>query len=363
MKYFLIILKDLKGFMTVQSRVFIIMILGLAAAFFVFIYLYALNMDTRNEFETNFGYKNRTYSITFNSKNIKQKYKIVNEILKSNSLPAQSQIHLIKSAERDKDMNLFGYVSDIQLFYFDEGREFTQKEQKNSDDVIIPWFGFLDYSKQLSYLGRSFKVDGIDFKIVGVASACKEKTVFMPLNTFLKYNYDINIMNLTFKKKLNSKEEKLLIQLIKGNDDEAKISIPSKTDPYILKQFYIKLLVYTVSVLFALINVISLFKFWLLFNLRQYTVYKLCGATNRAIYSLIMLEASLLSIFPFLLGFIIYLSVAPVLKSYKVFSPVSAPDLIICVLIMLACILGVVHGTAKKIVYKAELYNISTGGA
>ncbi len=363
MKILYLVINNIKNFITVQMRIFITMYLGLIITCSSLLFLYSLTVGERKEYEENFGYKQKTYTILLNQNNdLHKKNKLIEQLLDGSNLPPVSQILLITNNYSERINQVVGILSHRQIFYNEEGRFFNQDDQTNSKEVIIPWVGFFDYGKGLSHIGDEFFVEDTGYKIVGVASGCPNKTIYIPLKTYLNKKFRIDYVSITFSKQLNSVTEKFFIDLIKGLIPNAKIENPPPVDKTELNQFLTGLLIIILMVTLSIINIITLYNFWIRSNIRLYYIYIICGATKKLIYTIIGIEAALLSISSFMIALIVFLSINPLLINTGISLQVRIIDILVCLVIILISIFISVINILRKIGKSLDSCKIKLGG-
>ncbi len=358
MKIISLIANDIREFISNEFRIFIVFALGLSIASFSFVLLFSSCLSSKAEYQREFGYKIRTYVVSFNSNLTKSmKYNLIDELrdLVFNNIDDMSVMSLVDLDEK-KSITVIGYYGKRGLFYYAEGQEFTNEQQKDASNVAIAWHGFFDYSKKTTFINDNFILRNKTYKLVGIAEYCPPNTVYIPLKTYLGDHYDISSLSITYSSKLDMESERVFKQHF---NNYATVIVPPKIDAKQEREFLQLFFQFFCLLTFALINTFSLFKFWIFKNVTQIKVYRLCGAGNIKVYMIIMIESLVLTTIFFLLALIVYFVIWPYLKGYNSFYLLNSVHFIICYLIMLSVVYVNVHLTARKIIKSDDIYNFS----
>lgn len=362
MKVIIIILRDLKSFITSELRVFFIFAIGIIIATISFLVLFSFCLSSRDSYYKEFGFKTKSYGIMFNGNvDIERQHQMISMLISEDAFPEIDEISVssqIKLPTKNL-VSLVGYdAAKRDLFYCTEGRKFTKDELNNGFNVIIPWAGYFDYTKKTSYLGQNYNINGKLYKIVGVADYPYKNTVFIPLTTYLKSKYDISFLSIVFSKRLDSKQQLEFQNFVHDTDKSIRISLPPKIDVSQEKQFVKKLIIYVCLLIFALINIISLYSFWIYKNVSQFLIFRLCGAGNYRLYLIIMMEAFITSTIFMLFGYIIYVLLIPVLKEFSSYYYLKFYHILFAYLLIISSILLIINKTAIKIVTATSVYKV-----
>lgn len=362
MKVLIIILRDLKSFVTSELRVFFIFAIGIIIATISFLVLFSFCLSSRDSYYKEFGFKTKSYGIKFNENvDIKKQHQMINTLISEDVFPEIDEISVssqIKLPNKDL-VSLVGYDAlKRDLFYCTEGRKFTKDELNNGLNVIIPWVGYFDYTQKTSYLDQDYNLNGKLYKIVGVADYPYKNTLFIPLTTYLKNKYNISFLSIVFSKRLDSKQQLEFQSFVHDTYRSVSISLPPKIDVSQEKQFIQKLIIYVCLLIFALINIISLYSFWIYKNVSQFLIFKLCGAGNYRLYIIIMLETFITSTLFMLFGYLIYVLFIPVSKEFSSYYYLKFYHILFAYLLIISLILLIINKTAIKIVNATSVYKV-----
>lgn len=359
MKILLTIINDLKTFITSERRIFLIFACSLTVAAISFLILFSFCLSSRNSFYEEFGYKTRTYGINFNNIDKTKKDYILKSIQKFSELPNIDEINVASKVKlsNGESIVIVGYEAKRDLFYCTEGKKFTNEELESGNNIVIPWSGYFDYSKKTSYLNTDFLINNTKFKVLGIADYDCENKAFIPLKTYLNNNFDTSFLSIVFSKRLNSTQELKLTTFLQKIDSTIGIIIPPKVDKSQETQFIERLVIYICLLIFTLINVISMFTFWIYKNAGKFKIFRLCGANNFMVYIIVLAEAFILCTFIMIISYILYLLIVPLLIEFHSYYRLSNFNILIAYLVMILSTLAIVHKTAIKIVNTSQIYN------
>ncbi len=349
MKILCIIFNNLKLFFLRETKIFIIMFLGLIIASFSLIYLYAYGSDIKRESEKLYNYTTRMYRL--NIPDYKNRVLTANdfdEFFNTKLLPKTEEFYL-NGTIKNNTINLVGFFSKREIFYVVEGNKFDDSMQKDNDDIAIVAVNMLNYQSKLSYMNDTYQLENINYKIIGVAGACPNNTVFVPFRTFLKNKYRVENISFVFKNQLNKVQLSDFINLINRIFPGASIKMPIKVSGQDLDGYYYKLLIFVLLSGFTIVNMFSLYKFWIQKCIDQFLVFRICGASMNLIKFEVLAEAIFLCIIPYMLGAIAYSTSSLFFKSLGIWFQISIPQLILCLTIFITFIIISTYKVSVKI--------------
>lgn len=135
----------------------------------------------------------------------------------------------------------------------------------------------------------------------------------IPISTFMdKYNtYGFDII---LSKNATKQQKEELSEYLNLNFYESEIKTPKRIENVKIDDVTENIVMFSLLIILSLINIIALFTYWIDKNWRKYMIYRICGASSRKIYFIIVIEALLLCIVSIILGVILYYLTIPLLQ-------------------------------------------------
>ena len=138
--------------------------------------------------------------------------------------------------------------------------------------------------------------------------------VMIPISTFIE-NYNIYAMDLKISDNITTSDKNMLVQFLKENFKGSEIQEPIRTEDVNIEDVSQNILLFTLLIILALINIIALFTYWIDKNWRTYMIYRICGASSKSIFIIIIMEAILIALLAIIIGITIYYITTPLLNS------------------------------------------------
>lgn len=358
MKVLYIVFYDLLNLMKRQTRIFIIMIFSLIVSTYSSLFIYNLYIDTEQELSKQFLESSKNYTINLQGEiNNQVKEKIIRVITNNGQVPKLEAFSLRgESMEEEQPITFVGSYSTVSNISLFEGRYFDKEELEQGKDVSLIAYNLLDYSMSNSHLGKNYKLGNREYKIVGVLKG-DYNSLIIPYKTFLRADYPINAIHCTFSRKLTSKEIDYLKRELSSITNLYEIDMPSKVDINLVSAFIIFIFLIVSIQLFAMINIVSLFKFWLTANSKKYSIYSLCGANKSKLNFIILTESIIISIISFALGITAFNNSKPVLKLIEKNMRITLIHIFIIFVIYICTVIASIYKTAKSISDKVSIAN------
>ncbi len=161
----------------------------------------------------------------------------------------------------------------------------------------------------------------------------------IPMEDFCNMGLDASIYHITFSEPLTEKQRAEIEQLMA--DELGLMEFTPVTEFYEVSAItqWSDFAIYFIAVVAGLINIISLFAYFIRNNKRQYEIYKLMGASNGKITVIIFSE-----LFAFAaLGYVISLAGAiPIINNSDIFEKASIPSVLALIVIFMLIYLAAV---------------------
>ena len=138
-------------------------------------------------------------------------------------------------------------------------------------------------------------------------------SVMIPISTFID-NYNIYAMDLKISDNLTITDRNMIAQFLKENFKSSEIQEPIRTEDVNMEDVSQNIILFTLLIILALINIIALFTYWIDKNWRTYMIYRICGASSLNIYLIVTIEAILIGLLAVITGSIIYYLTTPLLS-------------------------------------------------
>ena len=137
--------------------------------------------------------------------------------------------------------------------------------------------------------------------------------VMIPISTFID-NYNIYAIDLKISDNLTISDRNMIAQFLKENFKDSEIQEPIRIEDVSIEDVSQNILLFTLLIILALINIIALFTYWIDKNWRTYMIYRICGASSLNIYLIVIIEAILIGLLAITTGSIIYYLTTPLLN-------------------------------------------------
>lgn len=326
---FKIIFTDIKS-MLKRPLLFLVMFFGIIAGAFSLIvyYISASNSQYLNE---NWASQDKTiefYNCSISAPHI---YKLM-ELLSDGSLP---EIYYASVASYNSDdYDLIGVYNPNKTEL--KSGEMISNEYLGTNTATVS----SDIKEEDISLGDKIRINGINYKVIGILSPGTynpltydirritdgqsyvsgvdtqqtdtslknrpQKAIIVPLDVIPNFelsiaNYDKGYFHITFTESLTQTEREEIEQKI----FEAIYGLPTDMSQYSLvldNNTAGELISYSAAVIAGLVNIITLFAYFLKENKKQYGIYKMLGASPVKIFIICLSELSLYTLFAFSIG-------------------------------------------------------------
>lgn len=132
------------------------------------------------------------------------------------------------------------------------------------------------------------------------------ETVIIPFTTFLNNNFSTYSMDAIIPDSINNKEREAFSTFLSETFNTDNISEPQKVEKADVSDVSQYILLFSILIILALINILALFLYWVDINWRKYMIYRICGANKTDILKLILIEAIIITVFSIIIGNIFY---------------------------------------------------------
>lgn len=366
MQYFMIAIKDIKNFIDEKKLVFSILMFSIIISMYAFCFFTALNMHSIN-LVNNYNSVTNRYFISNDSKQLDTlkvntiiewinqnqpeiRYNVYSEIslneqynekvIMNNSI---QNYQSIKSNEGTslKNENLIHYNLIIGSNYIVSNRvDFIgdKLQQKDLDEksryiLIEPNNEFLKenlfgLNKNYDVNGKNYIVKAIDFidfnNLEEILFQTNHKkydinyngvsTGIIPYTTFENDKYEIYALEIFLPNNITNEVKNDFKELLNQNMNTFNISYPKRNQNAMLSDMSFYTIIYSIFMILALINIVALFKYWIEKNWRKYMIYRLCGASSKKIYLILIIEILIIALISTFLGAILYYLSTPLLN-------------------------------------------------
>lgn len=391
-----IVLKDLKIFASQKTSAFIVLIISLITASYAFSFFISNNMHMAkiiNEYKNpstkyyignNNGIERQkiedlqkwlfqnefqdtvinVYSNIEKTENntdrdiINEENKIVDGYSVSGNLTASTDSHTSYNIIIGSNNNESKRVSFV-------GQTISQEDMDNKSNYAMIEYINLDahktpfiINKEIDVRGEKYIVKAIDriditSEIIRYSNTENYKNiqsitpVIIPISTFIE-KYNTYTIDVKISGDLMVKDRNMIYEFLKENFAGSEIQQPIRTEDININDVSQNIILFTLLIILALINIIALFTYWVDKNWRKYMIYRICGASSRNIYSIVIIEALLIGLFAVTMGSIIYYLTTPLLKKIYISYVLNIKEmLLIQVIILLAVILNTTFKAIK----------------
>lgn len=371
---FKILIKDLKVFISQKKIVFIVLIISLIATSYAFCFFIANSMHIAKILNE---YKNLSTKYFVYDKNgiDNENVEILKEYLETNNLQG-TVINLysnIKKSDNNEFEIIIGSNNNKSSRVSFVGRTISEADIKSKSNYIM-----IEYLNQKAHknpyiLNNEISIDGEKYIVRAIdriditnnVITCNNinnyeevnniTSYLIPITTFMDkfktYSLDINISN-----NATQIEKNKFYTFLKNNFKNCNISSPIKSENINIEDIKENIILFTMLIVLALINIIALFTYWIKKNWRKYMIYRICGSSSIKIYMIIMLEVMIIALFSIIVGYLMYYISIPIFKSVYIEYVLKMEDVLLIQLIMLTIIFIITTFQALKISKQSPKY-------
>ena len=372
--YRLIIL-DIKA-MLKKPLLFLVMFIGLAAGAFALIVYYVFGSNSQYLSE-NWGGQDRVIEFSAGYSFKPSDYQNLFELLTDGSLPKIDYASVSSYSSDDYDI--------IGIYYNTENSKLKSGELvnlthlgTNSATISADIYDDIGLNETVKINGRKFNVIGIfnpgqyspivyDARRVPAGSnflagddysteAQKisnrpNKAVIVPFDMFTDLAVEGNYFHITFKEPITQSQRAEIEQLLWTAVDGYNITDLSHYYDVLESNSVSELIIYCVAIFAGLVNIITLFAYFIKENKKQYLVYKMLGAPPQKIIAICISELSLYTLFAFIVGAsgaIPFIEYTGFIKNHI---PYGLGELFIMYLLLVTIQVAVSYKTIREIAY------------
>lgn len=371
---FKIVIKDLKVFISQKKIVFIVLIISLIATSYAFCFFIASSMHIAKILNE---YKNLSTKYFVYDKNgiDNENVEILKEYLETNNLQG-TVINLysnIKKSDNNEFEIIIGSNNNKSSRVSFVGRTISEADIKSKSNYIM-----IEYLNQKAHknpyiLNNEISIDGEKYIVRAIdriditnnVITCNNinnyeevnniTSYLIPITTFMDkfktYSLDINISN-----NATQIEKNKFYTFLKNNFKNCNISSPIKSENINIEDIKENIILFTMLIVLALINIIALFTYWIKKNWRKYMIYRICGSSSIKIYMIIMLEVMIIALFSIIVGYLMYYISIPIFKSIYIEYVLKMEDVLLIQSIMLIIIFIITTFQALKISKQSPKY-------
>ena len=371
---FKILIKDLKVFISQKKIVFIVLIISLIATSYAFCFFIASSMHIAKILNE---YKNLSTKYFVYDKNgiDNENVEILKEYLETNNLQG-TVINLysnIKKSDNNEFEIIIGSNNNKSSRVSFVGRTISEADIKSKSNYIM-----IEYLNQKAHknpyiLNNEISIDGEKYIVRAIdriditnnVITCNNinnyeevnniTSYLIPITTFMDkfktYSLDINISN-----NATQIEKNKFYTFLKNNFKNCNISSPIKSENINIEDIKENIILFTMLIVLALINIIALFTYWIKKNWRKYMIYRICGSSSIKIYMIIMLEVMIIALFSIIVGYLMYYISIPIFKSVYIEYVLKMEDVLLIQSIMLIIIFIITTFQALKISKQSPKY-------
>ena len=247
----------------------------------------------------------------------------------------------------DEETNVIGWkgIDFTRWHALDPGGKFFTLDQSETDENIViisdnlsePGAEAFIYKENKYYIiNQSFLAFQMFVKELPVEidyytdKSGRSDTVIMPYNTFFKNGFHTDILRIDLVESIHIDEEfnmEKLQSYFKGQKIFFSDNV-YQDEEEIRRAALVRLLFAGLCIL-ALINIFSLFNYWINNNKKQYFIYAFCGASNVITFTLIAVEWLIINIISFLFGVVLVLLIRTPLNRLDVTIHISITENIV----------------------------------
>lgn len=333
-----IILTDICYLLKKQWHIFIVLVLSIACSFLVFSMMTGvINYEISAAKKISAFH---TFSIDLNQHEVEHLSSTIGELNKDARLKT---IILIKTSKEAPLIAGWKGKNDDRWFVLDEG-EFIDVSSESDVAVVsqslYPGVAFVEGKHQVDVYGNSVPIIGVGIipsNAILFTRATElynkyyvsndslwhahdedsgdedsislvNESVIIPMNLFLRYGLDTDIIRLEYSISENA-EVNQINEYLSSVFPAATIYKPTLPETEYSRDMVITIIRTLAIIIFAYINIISLFVYWLIRQKRTHSLYMLCGARKCQIVTAIAVEWAILSV----VGYVVFLIVQTLL--------------------------------------------------
>ena len=293
--------KDILNMAIKRKRIFAIIMISLTAISISMFFLLEMMLVGINEFERGFLNKKKVYRINLTNNNPEESNRLLEKLNYNEKDMHISYLESISTIDTDKMAIVVKGVSSVEKKEFiniGDNHEIADFEKiKNSAIVSTNIKCSIDEKDLYSLIGA-------EFTEIGETNIFNDQ-IIIPLDFFAKNKLEAERVTIKFASIPDSKTVKRLEDIVTECKPDARIIYPPKINKDAYQVFVLYGFIIFCLIIFAISNIVSLFRFWVSENALQYSIYSLCGAKNTKLYVIILFQAMLLGVFSYILGYLI----------------------------------------------------------
>lgn len=376
-----IAMKDLKEFIVQKKIIFIILIISLIVSSYGFLFFTSLNMNIAQIMNSYKGISNSFFisKYPFTQKEIQETIEYIQKMnidityhIFSN-VQVGEQVQYTNISEKNSKKQLYNLIigSNKTNKATEEfvGRLMNQEDRNDCSNYIMiedssnrALNDMFILNKEITINNKKYVVRALDqininiFKYleyinydnISVMDVNDIEIGIIPDTTFYKENYKILGLEIVIPTNISNENKIEIIKFLQNKFDNNTLILPQYTSNSLWNiNFYT--ILYIILMIMALVNIMALFTYWIDKNWRKYMIYRLCGANNFKIYSLIEIEAILIGILSIIISIIAYYCSLPLLHILSINYILSLKETLIITAIILMLVYSNVHVITKNI--------------
>lgn len=363
MKWYFLLMDHFKQFWKRQTFLFFVLIIGVTISFFAFNSLFGtINYTTTNIAKNIY----RTYSLDFGDQ-----YSSVDQEKILDLIERNNEVETVAFFTIDQEKPLLvGFHSTpttrlINWYTYSEGRFFTEEELNSSeriaivaDDLYIP--------ADINWNEHPFSVDGIDYSVIGLSmsftvsnlftdpdllnqyypvnigtnyDSIKENNegpwlntpgtaVIIPYKTYLEQGYSPNLVRIEYKADYFNRLPEFQKQL-QDLFPQAKVIPPGQLDERLYDSIKETVMQAVFVIALALVNILSLFTFWLWTNRDTFRTYRICGARQGQLFRALAIQWGIIVLLCFGLSRLLQFALQPLAEYLNISLTLTIPQILL----------------------------------
>ena len=387
MKKLKIIFKDIVEFIRQRKVIFIILIASLVISIYSFFFIISTAMNEVNSYNVSIGAKGRYY-ISNNAENIElEKIKrfivYINEKFPTSIYRVYSKPVLAENENQQKmdtyethnhniteNYNVcIGTNRNNNVMKDYIGRLITKEDVEEKSRYIL--IGITDklsmnnsfiLNSEIQFCKHNYIVQGLDQINVNSQEYAEKSTLldkgntdydigfgYIPISTFFEDNFETVGFEIFLPNEINESAKREFEKNLGSSFKEYMIEMPTRTDNVNLADINSQVVIYSLFLLISMVNIIALFKYWIEKNWRKYMIYRICGATKKEIYIIIISESIIITFFSSLCAVILYYIMLNFFKSIGINYVLKINEIIAIIVLVILSVFANTHILAKKI--------------
>ena len=321
-----LMISDIKA-MLKKPLLFLVMFIGLAVGTFAVIVYYVFGMNSQY-LSKNWAGQNRVIEFSAGDVFKTSDYQNLLKLFADGSLP---EIDYASVSSYDSDeYDIIGIYYNTENSALKSG-EIVNLSHLGTNSATVSADIYDDIS-----LGDTVKINGRKFNVVGVfnpgqyspivydarripsgssflagddysteeqkISNRPNKAVIVPFDVFSDISVNGTYFHIAFKAPISDTQRKEIEQLLWNAVDGYNITDLGRYFDALENNSVAEFIIYCVAILAGLINIITLFSYFLKENKKQYIIYKMLGASPGRVFALCVSELALYTLFAFLVG-------------------------------------------------------------